>query len=64
VNTLLIFNINEKDLELIKNGNRSLLKKKLEAERDKYHKSVLLGKEDHRFYQGVCCTLMDILEML
>lgn len=64
MNTLFILNITEKDLESIKNGNHTLLKKKLEAEKEKYHKNVLLGKDDHRFHQGVCCTLMDILELL
>ena len=61
---MLILNINDKDKESIRNGNRLLLKTKLEAEVNKWHKSVLLGKEDQRFNQGVCCILMDILELL
>ncbi len=61
---MLILSISEKDRELIKKGNLSVLKKRLESEKEKWHKSVLLGKDDQRFHQGICCTLMDILELL
>jgi len=61
---MLILNINERDQESIRGGNRLLLKNKVEAEVAKWHKAVLLGKEDQRFNQGICCALMDILELL
>ena len=59
-----ILNINEKDKESIRKGNTLLLKNKLKLEEDKWRKSVLLGREDHRFSQGIYCTLLDILELL
>ena len=61
---MLILNINEKDKESIRKGNTLLLKNKLKLEEDKWRKNVLLGREDHRFSQGIYCTLLDILELL
>ena len=61
---MLILNISEREREVIKKGNLSLLKKKLESEKEKWMKNVLLSKDDQRFYQGVCCTLIDVLELL
>lgn len=58
-----ILNLSEEDKNKIKGGNSSLLKKKLNEESTKWRERVLLGKEDHRFNQGVYCTLLDILEL-
>jgi hypothetical protein len=56
--------ISSSDKESIQGGNRTLLKKKLEVEVNKWNELLHLGKEDHRFNQGICCTLKDIIEVL
>ena len=61
---MLILNVNEKDKESIRKSGTFQLKLKLKLEADKWRKSVLLGREDHRFSQGIYCTLLDILELL
>lgn len=52
------------EIESIKEGNKALLKKKLDKELEKWDNLLHLGKEDHRFNQGVCCTLLDMLELM
>lgn len=61
---MLILNINDRDIQSIKSGNNSLLKTKLKEEANKWRNRVLLGKEDHRFNQGVYCTLLDFLNLM
>jgi hypothetical protein len=56
--------ISEKDKESIKEGNKALLKRKLESEYEKWHALLLLSKEDQRFHQGICCSLLDILDLI
>lgn len=56
--------IKDTDKKQIEAGNKTLLKLKLQAEYDKWHKSLLMSKEDQRFHQGICCTLLDILTLL
>lgn len=58
-----ILNLTEADQRVIRGGNSSLLIKKINEESIKWRERVLLGKEDHRFNQGVYCTLLDILEI-
>ena len=52
------------EIESIKGGNKALLKKKLDKELERWDKLLHLSKEDHRFNQGVCCTLLDMLELM
>lgn len=52
------------EISSIKEGNKALLKTKLEKELEKWDNLLHLGKEDHRFNQGVCCTLLDMLELM
>lgn len=56
--------ITPQEIESIKGGNKALLKKKLDKELEKWDNLLHLGKEDIRFTQGVCCTLLDILELI
>lgn len=49
---------------MIKEGNRILLKKKLEKELERWNDLLHLGKEDHRFNQGITCILKDLVELL
>lgn len=57
-------NLSPREIESIKEGNKILLKTKLEQELKKWDNLLHLGKEDHRFNQGICCTLLDMLELL
>jgi hypothetical protein len=52
------------EISSIKEGNKVLLKKKLEAELKKWNELLHLSKEDIRFTQGICCTLIDVIELL
>lgn len=52
------------EISSIKEGNKALLKIKLEKELEKWDNLLHLGKEDIRFTQGVCCTLLDMLELM
>ena len=52
------------EISNIKGGNSALLKRKLEKELEKWNDLLHLGKEDHRFNQGVTCTLKDLIELL
>ena len=57
-------NFTPKEIDSIREGHTALLKKRLEKELEKWDNLLHLGKEDHRFNQGVCCTLLDILELI
>ena len=57
-------NFTPSEIKSIKEGNKILLKRKLEQELVKWDNLLHLSKEDHRFNQGICCTLLDMLELL
>lgn len=62
---LILKNISTKDLESIKeNNNKQLLLSKLNESLELWRDRVYLGKEDHRFNQGVFCTLNDIINLI
>jgi len=60
----IIKNLTPSEINSIKEGNKTLLKKKLEQQLKMWDDLLHLSKEDHRFNQGVCCTLLDMIELL
>ena len=59
-----IISINKEEVNKIKNGNLILFKKKIDEEVIKWGNKLLMTKEDHRYYQGIYITLLDIQQTL
>lgn len=61
---LILKKIRDEDKDKVANGNLILLIDKLTEASEEWEKKLILTKEDHRYTQGVCSVLRDILEVL